>query len=264
MKAIELVKTAYNVSKDFLGKNSPTILTGVAVVSAAGTLYLATKATLKAVEILKEEEEKRTEEAEEKNYEPKPMSKPEKVAAVWKCYIPPVLATGLTITCAIGSNTINARRNAALVSALVLSQDTLKSYKDEIAKKLPTKQAQEVRDGVATDMVQKKAPQQFVETGHGDLACLELFMGHAFRASKNEIDRAVNTVNYLMNMEGAVYLSDFYDELNIPRSASADNFAWVSEDGPITVQYGADLTRSGEPVLTIEFGANPVYKYGHF
>ena len=253
-------KTAIHV----LDKNSPWIATGFAVVGAAATLYFSVNGTIKAVKIKEEEQEKRDQEAENKGYEPKPMTKPEIVATCWKCYIPAVLSTAITMGCAIGAQTINARRNAVLVSMLAVSQDKLKRLTESMEKELSTKQIQTIRDK-SEEMYTKEhpvKPESVICTGRGEVRIRESITGQEFYSTVEDVNRAVNNINNLLNCEGQVMLGDLLDELGTPnRSDVADHMAFLAEDGLIQIRWSSDMSSTYEPLLVIDYVQPPIYKY---
>lgn len=247
-----------------LDKNSPWITTGFAVVGAAATLYFATKGTLEAVKLKEVEQEKRDQEAEEKGYEPKSMTKPEIVATCWKCYIPAVLSTVVTMSCAIGAQTINARRHAVLVSMLAVSQDKLKKLTESMEKELSSKQVQAIQDNAATAWTKEhpQTPDAIIQTGRGDIRIREPITGQEFYSTVDKVNQSVNEINNLLNCEGQIMLADLLDSIGIPnRSDVAEHMAWLAEDGLIRVRWHADMNGTYEPILVMDYASPPIYKY---
>ena len=97
----------YSLTKRFIKKNAPTILTFMGVGGLFGTTVLAVKATPKALDnIEKAREEKGAE-----------LTTLETVNAALPYYLPSI-ATGLgTAICIIGSNNMNNRVQSSLVGA---------------------------------------------------------------------------------------------------------------------------------------------------
>ena len=97
-----------------LQKNSPTILTGLAVAGVVTTVVMAVKATPKALEILDQERVMREDYSERWLVPVEKITKKDIVKLTWKCYLPSFLMGGATIAAIIAANSINLRRNAAL------------------------------------------------------------------------------------------------------------------------------------------------------
>lgn len=85
---INFAKISKNIQKTLV-KHGPEILTGLGITGMITTTVMAVKATPKALDIIKELEDKN-------NTSLKPV---EKVKATWKCYIPSAITGTLSITC---------------------------------------------------------------------------------------------------------------------------------------------------------------------
>src|SRR5688500_9344646 len=111
-----------------IGRNSPTILTAIAVAGLFTTIALAIKATPKAMDMIEKEERFRYEEYGEED----DLDVVDTVKTVWKAYIPTVGMAVLTTGCIIGANHINLRRNAALASLFTIAEKTLREYQEKV------------------------------------------------------------------------------------------------------------------------------------
>ena len=116
-------------------KNSPAILTGMGVLGVFTTVYAAVDATPKAMQIL---EERRAEELDA-NEEFSDFTKWEMFKEVWKCYIPTFISGAVTITAIVSANSVNQRRNAALIGLYSLSENALKEYKNKVVETIGEK-----------------------------------------------------------------------------------------------------------------------------
>src|SRR5690349_5429579 len=97
----------------FTADNSPTILTALGAVGTLTTAYLAGKASFKAAQILDDYDTISIQENRP------PLDAKDKVAVVWKLYIPAASTAIVTVTSIILANRIGTRRAAALAAAYV-------------------------------------------------------------------------------------------------------------------------------------------------
>ena len=113
MKHVNLEKWKEPVEKltKMLTENSPTILTVFGSVGLVTTVGLAIRATVKATQIVDEHKDE-IEQIPQKQYKAA-----EAVRLTWKCYIPVTIVGGASLGCIIGANSINLKRNAALMAA---------------------------------------------------------------------------------------------------------------------------------------------------
>lgn len=102
-----------------LHQASPTILTIIASVGVVTTTIMAVRATPKAIKMLKEAE---TEKGEN-------LTKLEIIRAVGPIYIPSVLLGASTIACIFGANALNQKKQASLMSAYAMLNESYKQYR---------------------------------------------------------------------------------------------------------------------------------------
>lgn len=112
----------YRNSSLFIKRNSPTILTCIGASGVVATAILTAKATVKAIDIVKDAEK----EKEEK------LTKKEIIKETWKAYIPAVAVGTGTILCIFGANAINKRRQKALIEAYKMLDQSYKEYKAKV------------------------------------------------------------------------------------------------------------------------------------
>lgn len=109
-------------AKIFLKKHSSTILTCLGAVGVVATAVTAVKETPKAIKLLEEAEQDKGEE----------LTKIEKAKTVASVYIPSVIIGAATISCIFGSNYINKRTQAAMISAYALLGQSYNEYKRKV------------------------------------------------------------------------------------------------------------------------------------
>lgn len=102
-----------------LYRSSPTILTVVASVGVIVTTITAVRATPKAVKLLKEAELEKGEN----------LTKVEIIRVAGPSYIPSALLRISTIVCIFGANTLNQKKQASLMSAYAMLNESYKQYR---------------------------------------------------------------------------------------------------------------------------------------
>lgn len=102
-----------------LYRSSPTILTVVASVGIIVTTITAVRATPKAVKLLKEAELEKGEN----------LTKVEIIRVAGPSYIPSALLGISTIVCIFGANALNQKKQASLMSAYVMLNESYKQYR---------------------------------------------------------------------------------------------------------------------------------------
>lgn len=115
---MQKVKISKRVGRQ-LYRSSPTILTVVASIGVVTTTITAVRATPKAIKMLKEAESEKGEN----------LTKLEIIRAAGPTYIPSVLLGVSTIACIFGANTLNQKKQASLMSAYAMLNESYKQYR---------------------------------------------------------------------------------------------------------------------------------------
>ena len=102
-----------------LYRSSPTILTVVASVGVIVTTITAVRATPKAIKLLKEAEAEKGEN----------LTKVEIIRVAGPSYIPSTLLGISTIVCIFGANALNQKKQASLMSAYAMLNESYKQYR---------------------------------------------------------------------------------------------------------------------------------------
>lgn len=141
MKGSKSVQKLFKVAKPFVKRNLPTILTSVASVGVVATAVASAKAAPKAVKLLEIAEEKKGEK----------LTRIEKVKVGAPVYIPSAIIGTATIACVFGSDIINRRRQAALISAYTVLDQSYKAYRDKVKDILSEKTDKHIMGEIAKD-----------------------------------------------------------------------------------------------------------------
>lgn len=236
--------------------NSPTILTAVAVVGVATTAVTAVKATPRAIKILETAEHNSV----------KPLTPQEKVRLTAQCYIPSAAIGVATMACIIGANSVNAKRQAALISAYSITETAFKEYQAKVTETMGESKEQKVRDELSQDRVNNNpvSNAQIIVTGGGEVLCLDSLSGRYFESSNEKIKRAENELNFKLNNEMYASQNDFYDMLGLPPIDVGEEMGWKSSE-LLNIRISAAVSEDNRPCLVLNYSVKPVrdyYKFG--
>jgi len=222
-------------AQTFTADNSPTILTAIGVTGAITSAYLASKATVRAVDIIQlEKEQYRIDGTTRFGKVPADrteiLTKKQKFQLLWKLYIP--AAGVLTLTCAsiVCANRIGMRRTATAAAAAALAERGWDEYKEQVRDQIGKQKSRQVEDAVA----QKKVDNFVASNGpvvvptEGKVWCMDGYSGRPLMTTINTIERAVNEINRQIQtaFEGSATVSDFYDKIGLEHTSLSDEMGW--------------------------------------
>lgn len=199
--------------KEFLRRNSSTILTCVGAVGVVATSVMAVKATPKALQLIDKAEKEKGDK----------LTKFELVKVAGPVYVPAVIAGAGTIACIFGSNIISKHQQATLMSAYALLDSSYKEYKNKVDEIYGEEAGQKVREEIAKDKY----------TGDGTLVdddkelFYDFYSGRYFESTKDAVMRAEYEVNRTLYVNGYVGVNTFYDELGIGGRPEYDELGWT-------------------------------------
>lgn len=250
------VKSMFKTAQKTIVKHSPEILTAVGIAGMISTTVLAVKATPKALQILEEAEK-------EKNEKLTPI---EKVKVAWKPYIPAVVTGVASTACLIGANTVNAKRNAALATALKLSETAFTEYKEKVVEEVGEEKAKVIQEKANTERVNQQVmfhEDGIVHTGGGNTLFFDPISKVVFKSSKVSIQEAINKLNWTMTYGNEPYasLADFYDAIKIPEYALGNELGWRTDKGLIDIAFDLAETNAGEPCFSLNFLVPPEWDF---
>lgn len=252
------IRSIAKTAEKFMQDNSPLILTSMGVTGVVTVAYLTGKASFRASDILREEQERLD------LYETShPLETREKIQLVWKLYIPPVAVGVTTIACVITANRIGTRRAAAMAAAYSISEKAFDEYREKIKEKLGEKKEQGVRDEIAQDQVTRNPSKEVIVVGTGEVLCYESFTGRYFKSTVEAIKKAQNDINYLILNENYASLGDFYSKLGLQQTSYSEEVGW-NGDHLLDIMFSTCLTDDGQPCISISFTADPIRSYYKF
>lgn len=263
---------------NWTSKRSPEILTGLGIAGMITTTVLAVKATPKALKLIEEEKERKSDELHRERYkelekytveeflEDAKLTPLEVVKAAWKPYIPAIVTGTVSVACLIGASSVSLRRNAALATAYKLSETALNEFKDKAVEVVGEKKVKEIKEGIAEDKIKKNpvSSSEVIITEKGNTLCCEAVSGRYFRSDMEKIRKAVNDLNRRMTFENYVSLTDFYNEIGLQPNKYSDNIGWNIEKGLIELDFSSHLADDGTPCIMVDYLVAPYYDFDRY
>lgn len=249
-----IVRRAIKAASD----NTPLILTVIGVTGTITTAVLASQASFKAAEIIRDDILERKEKSRpgERVY----VSYTDNARLVWKQYIPAAATAALTVAAIVGANRIGTRRAAALASAYSVSDRLYTEYKAKVVEKFGEKKEKEVTEELARDRANRIPSTEIVMLGTGEGMCYDAYSGRTFQGDMESLRKAVNDTNEQIIHENFASLTDFYHRVGLRRTDASEEVGWTS-DKLLEATYDAILTKDGRPCLSISFSVMPIRDY---
>ena len=247
----------FNGTKAKLSKNAPAILIGLSVVSGGAAIVLAVSETPKAL--------KRIDDAKAEKQVDK-LTPMDTVKATWTCYLPAAGAFIFSTACAIGSQSVNAKRNAALAAAYKISETALLEYKDKVVETIGEKKEKTVRDKVVQEHIDKTpvVQSEVIRTGKGTSLCLDPLSKRYFESDMSAIRRVESKLNQAMMLSvcGSASLNEFYIDLGLEPvdDSIGDQLGWNSMY-PINLDIRPGMTPDERPCLVLYHDNPPKYGF---
>lgn len=249
-------------------KHSPEILIGLGIASAITSTVLAVKATPKAMQLIEKEKRRQNEKLIEESTGPDcgqitKLTPVDVFKTTWKCYIPAAISGAASVAFLLGSNSVHARRNAAIATAYKLSETALTDYKKEVIETIGEEKAKLIQDKVAQKHVDEHpvSNNQVIIAGPGKQLCYDGISGRYFESDIQTIRAAVNTINETMVYEMYASLGDFYNEIGLPPTTLSDELGWNLDDGQLEISYGSAISDDGRPCITLDYHVAPRYDF---
>ena len=243
--------------KASISRHSPEILTGIGIAGMVTTTILAVKATPKAIKLI---------EAEKRAKHVDALSPVDTVKTVWKCYIPAAMTGASSIACLIGSNAINAKRNAALTTVYTLSEMARNEYKEKVIETIGEKKERTIKEKVDAERIKRDpvSKKEVIITEKGTTLCYDHVFGRYFKSDIDIINRAMNKINREIVINMYASLNDFYAELGLSPVEMGYDLGWNIDDGTIEIEPSSQLADDGTPCLVIDYSVSPKYNYSRF
>lgn len=248
----QVISSALKSLRKTVKKHSPEILTGIGVAGMVVATVSAVRATPKALRLVDEKEIK----------DGKRLTTSEIVKTTWKCYIPAAITGACSAACIIGASSINARRNAALVTAYTISETALKDYQDKAVEVVGEKKEQAIRDAVAKEKLDRAhvKEREFISTGRGETPCFDPLTNTCFKSDIETLRKAENTLNKRMRDELRITVNEFMQEIGLEPcdDSIGETMGWDIDKGYIDLDFSSQLV-DGVPYLVIGHHVPPTY-----
>lgn len=245
------IKKAGVQSAELIKKNSPIILTGIAVVGLVGTAVLAVRVTPKAVRIIEQNRSTLPDEEE--------LTKVAMVKLTWRLYLPAIMLGGVTIASMVGSHKIQRTRNIALAGLYSVTENTLKEYQSKVIETIGDKKERKVRDEIRQERVDKTYSEDIdvLKTIHGDVLIYDMLSGRYFRGDVETIRKAENDINSQLFQEMYASLNEFYSRIGLPNIGLGNEVGWRVEEMMKLDLESATITKGGEPCIVLDYDVMP-------
>lgn len=255
---MDLANIAHNVGP-LLKRNSSTILTGIGVAGSVGSLLLGVKATPKALGKLDQAYVQKN--LDSNNAESVPLTKREVVKLVWIDYLPAVGLQVVTIACVIGAQSINMRKQAALISVATVSETAFREYQERMSVEAPAKD-RKVRDDIARETVEANpvSSREVLLVNGGEQLFYETQTDRYFMSSMQKVQKAVNELNYQIINDDYASLNDFFSLLGLKTVTQGDNLGW-NTDFKLEVEYSAQRTDDDRTAMVLEYYKLPIANF---
>ena len=244
-------------SKAFLERNASTILTCIGGVGVVATAVLAVKATPKALKVLEQAKEEKGEE----------LTKIEVVEFAGPAYIPSVLVGASTIACIFGANVLNKRKQAAIMSAYALLDNSYKEYKKKAIELYGEDADDRIREELAIDKYQEEK----IEVEGDTRLFYDEFSERYFESTMEKVIKAEYEINKKITQWGGASLNGFYELLDIPPTDYGNEMGWsggyLSESIWTTwldFIHSKTLIDDDLECIIISYGAEPMFDFQYY
>lgn len=246
-------------TKKTLIKHSPEILHGLAIAGAITGAVLMVPSTIKALDLIEEEKQTRSEE-EDVRIEQVILTKKEIVKTTWKCYIPSALLLATSTACIILGDKTTAKRTTALAAAYKLSEVALQDYKDAVVETIGEEKSRVVKEKAAQKKVDRTKNDEVYILGDGKVWFFEPISYRYFQSEVADVKNAIANLNYRMTsgMEETITLKEFYDEIGLKYSIDTPDIGWgLYKEGLIKIDFVATTMENGNPCLMLDYETQP-------
>lgn len=198
------------VTQQFIKKNASTILTCIGGAGVVATSVMAVKATPKAMKLIEAKKEEKGEK----------LTVLETIETAGTTYVPTVITGAATIACIFGANVLNQRKQAALMSAYALLDNSYKEYKKKVDELYGEGSDQEICDELAKDKY------EHVEVNDGKRLFYDEFSERYFEATTEDVLKAEYELNRMLAQDSGIFLNEFYELLGLEPVNYGDYLGW--------------------------------------
>lgn len=231
-------------------KHAPEIMIGIGVAGLIGDIFMTAKIAPKADRKLKKAEFQKGE----------PLTKTEAVKEVGRDFVPIILIALIsTLSIVCGARDMQ-KRTAAMAAMYTIAETALADYKNQVVEVVGEEKEKEITKKADERRAEKiftaqKSDVQVIDPYRNYQKFYDLYRGIMFYSSETAIDKAVNSLNRIINEGSSVTLNDFYYELGLDPVEFGNDIGWEGRN-LIDIRYGA-FRKDGIPISTTNFKYNP-------
>lgn len=254
-------------TKQFVKRNSSTILTCLGASGVVLTAILAVKATPKALQLLDKETGEKGE----------ALTNLEIIQIAGPTYIPAGLMGVTTIACIFGANVLNKRQQAVIASAYALIDQSLKDYRqaakavygEDADDKIMAEIAKETYLSAGGLCSVSHVSDSNLESSCERMLFYDLYSKRYFESTIAAVINAEYHFNRNFTMRGEACINEFYEFLGIEPIENGYNIGWgfaYFEDGFTWVDFNNRHTKleDGMECCIIENEFPPYPNYDHY
>lgn len=253
------VKHMKDSAMQTLSRHLPDILTGLGVASFFIAIGLAVANTPKAERKL---------EALRKKAKKHRLPVIDMAKETWREWVPVTAAAAVGTGCIIGGMRTTHKRTAALTAAYTLSENALRTYKDQVVSVIGEKKEEAVRQKAAAEKarsIKEASPSSAMTTApiDGEVRCIDVVSGRVFYSRKGKIEAAENRINDRLRSEMYISLNEFYDELDnrdLTHISIGDDLGW-NVDRPLDLFLYGKLEDDGRLTLVMDYNTLPETRF---
>lgn len=205
-----------NTINNFIKKNSPLIMTMVSSVGVIVTTVLAIKATPKAMQLIKEAEDVKGDK----------LTVVEKIKYGWKPYGYCMISGLSTVICILSINYLNSKKQASIISAYTLLQNTFDQYRNNV-QNLYSKDVDQLCLG---EIVKAKYDPRLSVDGDEECLFFDYTSCRFFKAPFHHVMRAEAKFKDSLISRGHATLNEYYDYLGIEPVSYGYQLGWSDID----------------------------------
>lgn len=267
--SLDLLKKGAMTVRNVIGKNSPAITAGIAIVAMGGAIFASIRATKKVEDALLDayKEKNKGVETVEEAVE---LTKTEKAIVFARCYWPAAVLVLLSASCMIGSVCLANHQIRALAVVASTAESALGEYQKAAVDVIGEKKAEDIKDQVNKNRVMANPPKddEIIDTGKGRSLCYEPLTGAYFWSDIDTIRSAINNLNEDLLDMNFVSLNDYLESLGLANVRLGDDLGWhYNSSGPygaqIRVHYTSAIVKPGtsQTAFVVDVQNKPVPMY---
>jgi hypothetical protein len=222
------MKNINNTIKDvqrLLDKNSPVILTGMALFGMGASVFYTYKGAQKGTRAI---DASRTKPGFNPGEAPE-LTNQEKFLLTYKFYAPAAVAVVGTGACMVMATKIGLNRTAALGAALVVAERGSDQYRDKVKEILGENKDIKVVDAIANDQVAAMPAGYLPPPREGEQTFVDGWSGRAISSTMETVKKAINDANKEILDYSYISLTDFYESIGLDAIQESGSIGWSSE-----------------------------------